>query len=105
MTDFVAAMRANVTPVSLVTTDGPAGFCGVTISAVSSVSAETPLILSHQPGTTASPLLESAIWQAAPALSRRLTPPSQMEPTDIELAGPQPTFDGSMAPLPRPITP
>ncbi len=60
MTDFVAAMRTNVTPVNLVTTDGPAGFCGVTISAVSSVSAETPLILSHQPGAIASPLLGPA---------------------------------------------
>ena len=43
--DFVAAMRANVTPVNLVTTDGPAGRFGITVSAVSSVSAEPPLIL------------------------------------------------------------
>jgi flavin reductase (DIM6/NTAB) family NADH-FMN oxidoreductase RutF len=43
--DFVAAMRANVTAVNLVTTDGPAGRFGLTVSAVSSVSAEPPLIL------------------------------------------------------------
>ena len=43
--DFIAAMRANVTSVNLVTTDGPAGRFGVTVSAVSSVSAEPPLIL------------------------------------------------------------
>ncbi len=45
MEDFVAAMRANVTAVNLVTTDGPAGRFGITVSAVSSVSAEPPLIL------------------------------------------------------------
>lgn len=43
--DFVAAMRADVTAVNLVTTDGPAGRFGLTVSAVSSVSAEPPLIL------------------------------------------------------------
>jgi flavin reductase (DIM6/NTAB) family NADH-FMN oxidoreductase RutF len=43
--DFVAAMRANVTAVNLVTTDGPGGRFGLTVSAVSSVSAEPPLIL------------------------------------------------------------
>lgn len=43
--DFLAAMRANVTAVNLVTTDGPAGRFGMTVSAVSSVSAEPPLIL------------------------------------------------------------
>ena len=43
--DFVAAMRANVTAVNLVTTDGAAGRFGLTVSAVSSVSAEPPLIL------------------------------------------------------------
>lgn len=45
MEDFVAAMRANVTAVNLVTTDGPAGRFGITVSAVTSVSAEPPLIL------------------------------------------------------------
>ncbi len=42
---FVAAMAAAVTPVSIVTTDGPAGRYGVTVSAVSSVSAEPPMVL------------------------------------------------------------
>jgi flavin reductase len=43
--DFVAAMRVQATAVNLVTTDGPAGRFGVTVSAVASVSAEPPLVL------------------------------------------------------------
>lgn len=43
--DFVAAMRVQATAVNLVTTDGPAGRYGVTVSAVASVSAEPPLVL------------------------------------------------------------
>jgi len=43
--DFVAAMGLAATGVSVVTTDGPKGRFGLTVSAVSSVSAEPPLVL------------------------------------------------------------
>lgn len=43
--DFVAAMAKAATGVSVVTTDGEAGRFGITVSAVSSVSAEPPLVL------------------------------------------------------------
>jgi len=43
--DFISAMGRAATGVSVVTTDGPAGRMGLTVSAVSSVSAEPPLIL------------------------------------------------------------
>lgn len=42
---FRTAMRLAATGVSVVTTDGPAGRLGVTVSAISSVSAEPPLVL------------------------------------------------------------
>ncbi|MGI9437943.1 MAG: flavin reductase family protein [Geminicoccaceae bacterium] len=42
---FIEAMAAAATPVSIVTTDGPAGCVGITVSAVVSVSAEPPIIL------------------------------------------------------------
>jgi flavin reductase (DIM6/NTAB) family NADH-FMN oxidoreductase RutF len=42
---FVAAMAAAAFGVSIVTTDGNAGRYGLTVSAVSSVSAEPPLLL------------------------------------------------------------
>ncbi len=42
---FVEAMASAVTGVSIVSTDGPGGKFGVTVSAVSSVSAEPPMIL------------------------------------------------------------
>lgn len=42
---FVAAMGRAAAGVSVVTTDGPAGRFGVTVSAVSSVSAEPPMVL------------------------------------------------------------
>lgn len=42
---FLAAMAQAVTGVSVVTTDGPAGPVGATVSAVASVSAEPPLVL------------------------------------------------------------
>jgi len=44
-TDFVSAMGLAATGVSVVTTDGPMGRFGLTVSAVSSVSAEPPLVL------------------------------------------------------------
>jgi flavin reductase len=43
--DFVAAMGLAATGVSVVTTDGPSGRFGLTESAVSSVSADPPLVL------------------------------------------------------------
>ncbi len=43
--DFVSAMAMAATGVSVVTTDGEAGRFGITISAVSSVSAEPPMVL------------------------------------------------------------
>lgn len=42
---FVEAMSGAVTGVNVVTTDGPAGMFGITVSAVASVSAEPPMIL------------------------------------------------------------
>ncbi len=42
---FVAAMRRAVSGVTIVATDGPAGRFAVTVSAMSSVSAEPPLVL------------------------------------------------------------
>ena len=43
--DFRSAMSLAVTGVNIVTTDGPLGRFGLTVSAVSSVSAEPPMIL------------------------------------------------------------
>jgi flavin reductase (DIM6/NTAB) family NADH-FMN oxidoreductase RutF len=42
---FIAAMRGAVTGVNIVTTDGPAGRFGLTVSAFASVSAEPPTVL------------------------------------------------------------
>jgi len=42
---FVSAMGMAATAVSVVTTDGPEGRCGITVSAISSVSADPPLVL------------------------------------------------------------
>jgi len=42
---FVGAMRRVATSVAVVTTDGPHGRFGVTVSAVASVSADPPMIL------------------------------------------------------------
>jgi len=43
--DFIAAMGKGATGVTVITTDGPAGRFGVTVSAMGSVSAEPPLLL------------------------------------------------------------
>jgi flavin reductase (DIM6/NTAB) family NADH-FMN oxidoreductase RutF len=43
--EFIACMGHAVSGVNLVTTDGPSGRFGVTVSAVSSVSAHPPLLL------------------------------------------------------------
>ncbi|MCF3948716.1 flavin reductase family protein [Acidiphilium sp. AL] len=42
---FIAAMRLVPTAVSVITTDGPAGRFGVTVSALASVSADPPMLL------------------------------------------------------------
>ena len=43
--EFVSAMRVATTGVNLITTDGPAGRFGLTVSAMCSVSAEPPMLL------------------------------------------------------------
>lgn len=43
--DFVNAMSAAVTGVNVITTDGAAGRFGLTVSAMSSVSADPPMVL------------------------------------------------------------
>lgn len=43
--DFVKAMSSAVTGVNVITTDGPAGRFGITVSAMSSVSADPPMVL------------------------------------------------------------
>ncbi len=43
--EFVAAMAGAATQVTIVSTNGPAGKFGVTVSAFSSVSAEPPMVL------------------------------------------------------------
>lgn len=43
--DFVNAMSGAVTGVNVITTDGPAGRFGITVSAMSSVSADPPMVL------------------------------------------------------------
>jgi flavin reductase (DIM6/NTAB) family NADH-FMN oxidoreductase RutF len=43
--DFINAMRSVASPVTVVTTDGPYGRYGATVSAFSSVSADPPTVL------------------------------------------------------------
>lgn len=43
--DFIAAMRGVANSVTIVTTDGPAGRRGATVSAFASVSADPPMVL------------------------------------------------------------
>lgn len=43
--EFIAAMRSVAASVTVVTTDGPAGRAGATVSAFSSVSADPPTVL------------------------------------------------------------
>lgn len=58
---FLEAMSLTAATVSIVTTDGPAGRGGVTVSAMSSVSADTPLpsllVCLHRKGRATSMLL------------------------------------------------
>ncbi len=44
-TDFISAMRQLASGVSVVTTDGPAGRAGLTVSAMCSLSADPPALL------------------------------------------------------------
>lgn len=55
---FIAAMRRAATPVSVVTTDGPGGRCGVTVSSLCTASADPPqvLVCVHLGGPTAAAL-------------------------------------------------
>jgi len=55
---FVAAMARAATGISVVTTDGPAGRFALTVSAVSSVSADPPMVLACV--NRKSPLSDSA---------------------------------------------
>lgn len=61
--DFVHAMSRAAATVSVVTTDGPAGLAGVTVSAMTSVSADgdapTMLICVNRDASAAQPILEN----------------------------------------------
>ena len=62
--DFIAAMRRTVAAVSVVTTDGAAGRFGVTVRAVSSVSAEPPMMLCciHHLSPACAPLEKNGVF-------------------------------------------
>ena len=58
---FIAAMRCAASTVTVVTTAGDAGRCGVTVSAMSSISADPPSVLI---------CVNQAVWQ------QRRSPPT-----------------------------
>ena len=64
--DFVNAMSRVAAAVNVVTTDGPAGRGGVTVTAMSSVSADTPaptlLVCIHHLSTAVPVLLENGVF-------------------------------------------
>lgn len=64
--DFLAAMSQAATTVSIVTTDGPAGRFGVTVSAMASVSADgaapTLLVCVHHRSPAAAAILENGVF-------------------------------------------
>ena len=62
--DFVAAMRGVANSVTIVTTDGPAGRCGATVSAFASVSADPPMVLVclHAQSTIAALAQENGVF-------------------------------------------
>lgn len=62
--DFIAAMRGVANSVTIVTTDGPAGRRGATVSAFASVSADPPMILVclHAQSTIAAKVRENGIF-------------------------------------------
>lgn len=64
--DFVQAMSRAATTVSVVTTDGPAGLAGVTVSAMTSVSADgdapTMLVCVNKDASAADPILRNGCF-------------------------------------------
>ncbi len=65
-TSFLSAMSRAATTVSVVTTDGPAGRFGVTVSAMASVSADgerpTLLVCVHHLSAAAQAILDNAVF-------------------------------------------
>ena len=63
---FLEAMSRTATTVSVVTTDGPGGRAGATVSAMSSVSADTPkptmLVCIHHKSATATAILRNEVF-------------------------------------------
>jgi flavin reductase (DIM6/NTAB) family NADH-FMN oxidoreductase RutF len=61
---FLAGMSHAAATVSVVTTDGPAGRAGVTVSAMSSVSADEPTLLAciHHQSRTAAAILANGVF-------------------------------------------
>jgi flavin reductase (DIM6/NTAB) family NADH-FMN oxidoreductase RutF len=64
--DFVQAMSRAAATVSVVTTDGPAGRAGLTVSAMTSVSADgdapTMLVCVNKGASAAGPILENGVF-------------------------------------------
>ncbi len=64
--DFIHAMSRAAATVSVVTTDGPAGLAGVTVSAMTSVSADgaapTILVCVNRDASAAAPILENGVF-------------------------------------------
>jgi flavin reductase (DIM6/NTAB) family NADH-FMN oxidoreductase RutF len=64
--DFIHAMSRAAATVSVVTTDGPAGLAGVTVSAMTSVSADgeapTMLVCINRSASAAEPILENGCF-------------------------------------------
>lgn len=63
---FLEAMSHTAATVNIVTTDGPAGRAGVTVSAMASVSADTPapslLVCIHRLGSACSAILKNGVF-------------------------------------------
>jgi flavin reductase (DIM6/NTAB) family NADH-FMN oxidoreductase RutF len=63
---FLEAMSHTAATVNIVTTDGPAGRAGVTVSAMASVSADMPapslLVCIHQMGSACSAILKNGVF-------------------------------------------
>lgn len=63
---FLEAMSHTAATVSIVATDGPAGRAGVTVSAMTSVSADTPapslLVCVHRQGSACLPILKNGVF-------------------------------------------
>ena len=63
---FISGMSRTASTVNIVTTNGPAGRMGVTVSAMSSVSADTPrptlLVCVHQQSPVAAAIIENGVF-------------------------------------------